>query len=92
MPLGSGFGSILEYSEETLTLTPGDMVILSSDGVVEAMTSEGEIFGFDRLEQAVTRGPTHNATAMLTHLREQVAAFVAGAEAHDDITIVVMRV
>ena len=91
MPLGTGFGASLGYPEETLTLSPGDLVVLSSDGVAEAMTVSGEIFGFERLEAAVRSGPVINAEAMLTHLLTQVGTFVGEAEAHDDLTIVVLK-
>ncbi len=92
VPLGAGLGTELGYPETDLTLSPGDLVILSSDGVVEATTPAGEMFSFDRLEQAVVSGPQTSAAAMLAHLRAEVDAFVDGAEAHDDLTMVVVQV
>ena len=68
------------------------MVILTSDGVVEATNPSGELLGFERLEQAVAAGPASSAEAMLAHLRHLVSSFVAGGEPHDDVTIVVIRV
>jgi serine phosphatase RsbU (regulator of sigma subunit) len=91
-PLGTRLSSEFGYQEFKLSLSPGDLVILTSDGVVEAINSRHEMFGFERLEQAVTTGPTASAAAMLDHLRSQVDAFIDGAEPNDDLTIVVVQV
>jgi sigma-B regulation protein RsbU (phosphoserine phosphatase) len=68
------------------------LVILTSDGVVEATNGAGELFGFERLEQAVAAGPTTSAEAMLTHLQAEVATFVGDTEPYDDLTIVVVQI
>ena len=91
-PLGTRLSSEFGYQEFKLSLSPGDLVILTSDGVVEAINSRHEMFGFERLEQAVATGPTASAAAMLDHLRSQVDAFIDGAEPNDDLTIVVVQV
>ena len=92
IPLGMGFGAELGYPTFEVSLAPGDMVILTSDGVIEANDFRRELFGFDRLEQAVMEGPVDSAQAMLDHLKAEVAAFVGLTEPHDDATIVVVRV
>jgi serine phosphatase RsbU (regulator of sigma subunit) len=90
-PLGVGLGAQDGYRQVTLALAPGDLVILTSDGVIEAMTATKEIFGFERLEQAIATAPQTNAEAMLSHLRQAVLDFVADVEPHDDLTIVVVQ-
>jgi ligand-binding sensor domain-containing protein/serine phosphatase RsbU (regulator of sigma subunit) len=92
MPLGVGLGAQDGYSEVAVTVAPGDLIVLTSDGVIEAMAPTREIFGFGRLEQAVATGPQHSAEAMLSHLRDTVLDFVAGIEPHDDLTLVVVQV
>ncbi len=92
IPLGVGLGAQSGYAEAAFSLKPGDMVIFTSDGVVEATDGKGVLFGFERLEQAVVRGPKISAAAMLTHLRTEIAAFTASTELHDDLTIVVVQV
>jgi serine phosphatase RsbU (regulator of sigma subunit) len=91
MPLGAGLGAQFGYQEKVLNLSPGDLVILVSDGVVEANNSRGQMFGFDRLEQAVVTGPQSSPKAMLEHLKAEVAAFVGLTEPHDDLTLVVIQ-
>jgi sigma-B regulation protein RsbU (phosphoserine phosphatase) len=92
LPLGTELGAQLGYSTISRRLSSGDLVILTSDGVIEAMSVSGELFGFERMEQAAAGGPAESAEAMLAHLRAAVATFVAGGEPHDDLTIVVVRV
>ena len=90
--LGQGLGAQMGYQEIRHLLLKGDMIILTSDGLVEASNTRSEMFGFERLEQAILAGPTFSAKAMLNHLKAEIAAFVGQAEPHDDITIVVVQV
>lgn len=90
--LGQGLGAMMGYKEISRVLAKGDMVILTSDGLVEATNAASEMFGFERLEQTIMNGPTSSAEAMLHHLKAEIAAYVGEAEPHDDITIVVVQV
>jgi signal transduction histidine kinase/serine phosphatase RsbU (regulator of sigma subunit) len=92
LPLGAGLAPDFNYQEANLNLSPGDVVVLTSDGVVEATDANGRMFGFERLERAVGAGPTTSAEAMSTYLRAEVDAFVGNVEPHDDLTIVVVQV
>jgi len=89
-PLGTGFGAMLGYPEELIELSPGDMLILTSDGLVEAMNPQGELLGFERTLAMIQAGPP-DAEGMLAHLQAEVLAFTGGAEPHDDITIVIVQ-
>jgi PAS domain S-box-containing protein len=91
-PLGVGWGERLGYRELHMKLTPGDVVVLASDGVVEANNSAGDMFGFERVEAALAAAPGDSAEAVLHHLQAVVAAFVGSSEPHDDMTLVVLRV
>lgn len=92
MPLGVDLALDLGYPEVEVDLAQGDLVILTSDGVVEAINAGEEMFGFHGLEQAVKSGPQTSAEAMLTHLRAEVANFVGEMEPFDDLTMVVIQV
>lgn len=92
-PLGLGLGNQAGYAELVLDLYAGDMLILTSDGVIEATRADGTLFSFERLEEAVASAPPYaDAEALLLHLRRAVEAFAGNVEQHDDITIVVIRV
>lgn len=90
-PLGTALAELRPYAELQLNLAPGDLLILSSDGIVEAMDSAGELYGFDRFLAAISDGPHDSAEEMLAHLFAQVAAFGGESELHDDMAIVVAR-
>jgi len=72
-------------------LSPGDCLILYTDGVTEAMNAGKQLYGEDRLlafASAIAKDASKNIAKAL---REDVAAFVDGAEQSDDITILVLR-
>lgn len=90
--LGQGLGAQLGYRTHHVAIAPGDVIILISDGVVEAQDQHGNLFGFARVEQAFATGPTTSAQAMIDYLLTAVRAFVDTSEPHDDLTIVAVRV
>ncbi len=91
LPLGVKLNPPRNNSEISLWFEKGDILILTSDGVIEAKNAAGEMFGFERLEASIRRGPQESAEAMLNSLRAEIATFVGETEPHDDITIVVVR-
>lgn len=92
LPLGVGLGAEGGYQEAATTLKRDDLVILTSDGVIEAKNGAGEMFGFERLEQAVAAGPTTSAEAMLDYLKNRLMNFAGDTAPHDDMTMVVVQI
>ncbi len=80
-----------EYKETLLELEPGDTGVFYTDGIVEAMNPQEEIFGFDRLMEVVEQGRSDSAELMMKRILDEVNTFVSGAEQHDDITVIVVR-
>jgi phosphoserine phosphatase RsbU/P len=72
-------------------LSPGDCLILYTDGVTEAMNASKQLYGEDRLLAFASAIAKDSSKNIATALREDVAAFVDGAEQSDDITILVLR-
>ncbi len=93
-PLGCGLGAKSGYAEISKPLAKGDLVVLLSDGAVECRDEKGELFGFERFEEAIATGPADSAEALLEHLRIAVESFCSssGGLPHDDVTLVVARV
>lgn len=79
------------YEQGRVTLGPGDLLIIFTDGVVEAVNEDGEEYGESRLVQQVSalRGETAGET--LNRLMGDVDAFVGHARQHDDITCLVFK-
>jgi sigma-B regulation protein RsbU (phosphoserine phosphatase) len=81
-----------EYRELHQSLEPGDLVFLTTDGVVEAMNADGEMYGFDRLVQSVAASTCQTAETTLESVLTDLQSFVGNAETQDDLTMVVVMV
>jgi serine phosphatase RsbU (regulator of sigma subunit) len=91
-PLGIGSADYA-YPSLCRALAPNDVLVLSSDGVIEAKNKDDQLFGLDRLEMAVSRlNVTQPAAALQQQLLQAVYAFTLGHELHDDLTLLVLKV
>jgi len=79
------------YQEDTIQLEDGDVLVVFSDGVTEAMNQEGAEFGEERLLSCVSAHRGAAATELLDCLLGMVREFTAGAPQSDDITAMVLR-
>ncbi len=79
------------YAEDTVQLLPGDTVVMSSDGVSEAMNELGEQFGEERLAALLIANQTMPTSELLQCIVAAVENHVAGVSQSDDITIVVVK-
>jgi hypothetical protein len=91
LPMGVD-SELTRYEQVETVLTPGDLVIFTTDGVVETQNVGGTILGFDRLETIIASGPTTSAHAMQTHILEQVQNYQDATEQFDDMTVIVIQV
>ena len=67
-------------------------MVLYTDGVVEAMNDQKELYGFERFTAAIEAARVLDTQALLERLIDDVALYVGDAEQHDDLTIVVVQV
>ncbi len=74
------------YSSMSVTLEPGDVVVLYSDGVTDAMDPSGERFGDDRFDRALVEAP-QGADAVGEALLAAVRDYASGRSQFDDITL-----
>jgi serine phosphatase RsbU (regulator of sigma subunit) len=79
------------FEEETLKLEPGDLIVLFSDGVTEAMNSESEEFTDDRLIACANAHLGETPQQVLDALLADVHSFCAGEPQSDDVTAVLVR-
>jgi serine phosphatase RsbU (regulator of sigma subunit)/predicted ester cyclase len=79
------------FDEETVQLDPGDVVVVFSDGVTEAMNVDGAEFGEARLLSMITDNRERSPTALLEGIVAAVHEFSTGAEQSDDVTALVLR-
>ena len=79
------------FEEETIRLTPGDWLIVFSDGVSEALSAAGDEYGDDRIIAVVNNNPHVEPQQLLEALFLDVREFAKGAAQSDDITAMVLR-
>ena len=84
------FDSVTEGAE--IVLTPGQVVLQYTDGIVEAKNRAGEEFGMERLEALLLTTVDLTATEILKVITERFLEFSDGVEQDDDITLVVLKV
>ena len=81
----------LEYKQDSYTLAPNDTLVLYTDGVSEAMNSEGEEFGVDRLRQIFADRPPTSARVANEAILQAVSDFAGDTPQSDDVTCLVLR-
>jgi sigma-B regulation protein RsbU (phosphoserine phosphatase) len=87
-----GILSEANYEETRLHLKAGEKIIFYTDGIVEAMNTQKEVFGFERLIEVVQNAQTEPADTLLQTIIDNVTAFVGEAPQHDDLTVIVLEV
>jgi serine phosphatase RsbU (regulator of sigma subunit) len=95
--LGGAGGMILgilpmaQFQEAEVTLEKGDILVLFSDGVTEAVDPEDHDFGEERLAKLVASMSDRPAAEIVQEVHRAVHAFTQGAPPADDITVVIAR-
>jgi sigma-B regulation protein RsbU (phosphoserine phosphatase) len=87
LPIGIG-GT---YAAHPLTVAPGDRVYLFSDGVLEAMDPQLELFGRDRLLEVLERGRDRPLAACLTLLKDGLRQWRGDDPPRDDISVLAVE-
>ena len=89
LPLGIARGVHHDYG--TITLHSGDLLVIFTDGLVEADNARGEEYGEPRLLRLFSAPPAGRARDDLNRLMASVDTFVGPARQHDDITCLVLH-
>jgi sigma-B regulation protein RsbU (phosphoserine phosphatase) len=79
------------YEERTQTLERGDVIALYTDGIVEARSRDSEMFGEERLDEAL-KAAGSNAEASVARVLAELELFTGGAPPLDDQTVLVAAV
>lgn len=93
-PTGAAIGLVEEFQfeAETVNLLPGDVLVLYTDGITEAMDPQGEEFGRERLAELVRQGSGWTAQELVWNVRQRLQEFTQGQPLADDTTLIVGKV
>ena len=89
MPIATLGG--LRFKQHEFQLYPGDSFFVYTDGVAEATNRENELFGSERMLDALNREPDAQPEQILANVMHDINSFVDGAEQFDDITMLCFR-
>ena len=79
------------YTEQSLQLEPGDLLVTYTDGISEAMTHDDEEWGEDRMMAAAASARKGSAEQVLKTVFAEADKFTAGAPQHDDMTLLIIK-
>jgi serine phosphatase RsbU (regulator of sigma subunit) len=74
-----------------VTLAPGDLMVLTTDGIVEAFDQRGEQFGTDRLQRLITRLASAPIQEIVRGIGREVELHYVGDSPPDDLTVLALR-
>ncbi len=89
LPIGIDRAS--SYKLKNLSLQSGDVALIYTDGIVEAMNPEGEQYSLDRLSSVLRSNRDKRAEELKKAIENDLAQFTGTARQHDDQTLIILR-
>jgi serine phosphatase RsbU (regulator of sigma subunit) len=89
MPVG--MLEVARWQDAALQLEPGDLLVLYTDGVSEAMNAQREMYGAERLVETLRTRFALPVQELIEAVRADIAAFTGGAPQRDDLTLLILR-
>lgn len=86
-----GLFDFSSFETGDVKMDAGDLLVVFSDGVTEAVNAEGDEFGDDRLEACLASVRGRSAQEALAAVEQAVAAFAGTEPPRDDMTVMVLR-
>ena len=84
-------GLEVSFPSQQFEIAPEDALVLYTDGVIEAVNSDGEQFGRERLAQAIAEAGSVSANAKLNYILKKLKTFAGDVPYDDDITLIVLQ-
>ena len=83
--------SVMPYEQGEVELLPGDTIVMYTDGVNEAMNTEDDEFGVERLKQLLRHNRDDSPHALVAAIRNAIYEFSVDAGQSDDITLLLLK-
>ena len=81
-----------DYAERRVTLNDGDVLVMYTDGITEAINENEEMFSEERLKAVIGENHALPAAEIIDAIRQAVESFCGAAPQFDDMTIMVLKV
>ena len=86
-----GVSEQANWKQKSMRMSPGDTLVLYTDGIIEAQSPMGEFYGEERLLDVLLADTDCGARAIQDRLVESVQHFVGSTYRQDDIAVIVIR-
>jgi len=86
-----GFVPEFAFEEDKITLEPGSVIVIYSDGITEAMNAQEVEFGENRLADVVTKHMHDSSELIIQHILEAVHKHIGNIPQMDDITLLIIK-
>jgi sigma-B regulation protein RsbU (phosphoserine phosphatase) len=86
-----GVESDASYTQNSVTLNPGDFILLYTDGVTEAIDHQNNEFGMERLQKTVLTSRNSSTTDLCISIQQAIDNFTGPTTPFDDITMLVIK-
>jgi hypothetical protein len=90
-PLGLEENIAAFVAEATVSLQPGESIVLYTDGITEAENADHQLYGIERLCDVVSRHWDQSAEAIKQAVIDDVTRYIGQQKVHDDLTLVVLK-
>jgi len=80
------------YSQIHTKMEKGDIILLYTDGIIEAMNDKGQQYSYERLEDVIKNNADKDPEEIKKRINSDVSQFVGKAKQHDDQTFLIMRI
>ena len=81
-----------EYTQEELQLSPGDVIVLYTDGITEAINDKEEMYDVPKLIETIRKNGDFSSQEIVDEIIRSVFAFTGSQPQFDDITLMVVKV
>ena len=93
VPKGFVVGAMenMKFENRTITMKPGDVIFLYTDGVTEAMNPQKQLFSESRLKETLHKLHEKDIKDLIHGLRDEIYSFAQGESQSDDITMMALK-
>jgi sigma-B regulation protein RsbU (phosphoserine phosphatase) len=87
-----GIERTAKFGQKRFKLESGDIAVLYTDGIIEAMNQAGEQYSYEKFVSLILENASSSTEELISKIKSDLKAFVGPAPQHDDQTLLLMKV